>query len=97
SKTLLCQSIRHSPSGGVVPATIHKYRFIGRTQNQNAVTVFYVKDSNIHNPFIICLVTARHNPNLRVNSRNALWDWILPYALLAERGQSTAWQPLLAK
>ena len=37
---------------------------------------------------------AKVGSNLRVNSRNALWDWILPYALLAERGESSGWQPV---
>ena len=96
AKALLCQPIRHSPASCVVPTTIHKNGLILGTQNQDAIAVFYVKDSNIHNPYIICLTAGRHNPTLRVNSRNALWDWILPYALLAERGESSGWQPLLA-
>ena len=96
TKALLCQPIGHSPAGCVVPTTIYKYGLILGTQNQDAIAVFNVKDSNVHNPYIICLTVGRHNPTLRVNSRNALWDWILPYALLAERGESSGWQPLLA-
>jgi hypothetical protein len=45
---------------------------------------------------IIRLASGRRNPLLRIENRNVLWDWIPPYALLAERAPCTEWQPLLA-
>lgn len=35
---------------------------------------------------------AKVGSNLRIDSRNVLWDWIPPYAILADRGSSFEWQ-----
>jgi hypothetical protein len=59
--------------------------------------VLNIVDADVHNSHIIRRPTGWRNHSLRLNSRKVLWNWVPPYALLAERGESLKWSCLLAK